>query len=531
MPKKVIQKWHVGLICLTGFTILLRLWRLSEFFHFTYDEEVFAFIGKRMWVNHHLPLIGGVTPMHVHVAPYFYWFSGFFLGLGRLNPLVWGYLGAGIAAVTLIFLYITGAHLFNRRVGLIAGIFYTFSFLQNILDRHYWGLSFDGLWGLLTLYSLHKIIKGNTKYTGLLAGVFFLALHTDLSTLVVYLLTGLVLVLLYLKPNWFRLGSEAKAVALKTGLIAGSAFILSLLPLIIFDIRHNLSNSRGILQYMAEVGSGRRGNISLGVSDSLLFLPRILVRTLYVFGDTDLAKQYSYCTQHQASKLQAVPTVMAILVTMILGFAIYQGIKKKRIAILLLFLLFGSTYAGIVIYGVIFRGDLFDHYVVTLLPPFYLILAFLLDRFRKYRLTLVSVIVLFVFCNTQLLTGASHRFGFKDKMTAVNWAISETGPSDFSLDVIGDCFKYAGYRYLFYLAGKEPVKSYVDANFTYLYDRPPSQTHPPFLVVITNPDTVETDEYKKEYAAYKNKLLKQAQFGNIEVLLVDNSHLDFVGKF
>ena len=80
MPKKVITGFTWSLILLVGLGVWLRLVRLRELFHFTYDEEIIAFVGKRMWINGHIPLIGGVTPQHVHLAPYFYWFSGLILG-------------------------------------------------------------------------------------------------------------------------------------------------------------------------------------------------------------------------------------------------------------------------------------------------------------------------------------------------------------------------------------------------------------------------------------------------------------------
>ncbi|MEK7166094.1 MAG: hypothetical protein AAB874_04795, partial [Patescibacteria group bacterium] len=452
-------------------------------------------------------------------------------GLFSFKPLGWGVVAVGIGVVTLISLYTAGVQLFNRRVGLISSIFYTFSFAQNIFDRHYWGLILDGLWGLLAIISLHQIIKGNLKYAWVLACIFFFAFHSDPSTLVVYILSGLVFVTIHVKPHLLVASHINKSNTLKVILLISCAFLLSLLPLIIFDIRHGFSNSRGIIQYIEELRNPRKGNIAAYPIDTFLFLPRVLARSLYVFGDSDFAKQYSYCANYQKGKLEAVPNVVTLMIMVILGFAFWKGFKKQRNSTILLFLLFASTYLGIVIYGIIFQGDLFDHYVVTILPPFYLLLAFLTDEYRGYKVPVVGVIIIFVALNTSLLIGAKHRYGYQDKINAVNWAIVETAKKDFSLDVIGDCFKYNGYRYLFWLEGKEPVKSYVDVNFTHLYDSAPTQTHPSLLVVITNPDETESDEYNKEYIAYRSKTIKRTTFGRIEVLIVDNSSLQFVGKF
>jgi len=510
--------WSI-IFCAIG----LRLFKLTALFHFTYDEEVFAFVGKRMFVNGHIPLIGGVTPMHVHVAPYFYWLSGFFLWLSHLNPVGWGIAAAVVSGFTMLFLYKTGEAWFGKQVAIISLLLYSSSFYQNIFDRHYWGLVFDGLVSILTLFSLYKIKLGYERYFYLLVVVIAFGVNADLSMLTL-LLTSII--------SWWYLRLQVSRKTLILGILL---FLISFSPLIIFDVRHNLANSRGILQYIAEVKSGRAHNIT-SILDTFLFMPRSLFRLIYVFGDTDLAKQYSYCSQHLTARLNAVPKAAAF---MVVGSFIYflWKIKKiredlKRTGSILITILFIVSVIGVLIYGFFFHGDLFDHYLAPLFPIFFLVIGFTLNSLFKKKQTLLWIVVAFIIClNAHELFLVKHSFGFGDKIAAVNWAIEKTGVKDFSLDVISSCFRYNGYRYLFYVYGKEPTKSYVDQNFTYLYDRPPAQTHPPYLVVITNPDFVETPTYYAEYARYKSRILTSQIFGRTEVLLIDNSKLEFVNKF
>src|SRR3989344_7603465 len=77
--------WPILLILILAF--LLRIYKLEELFYFTYDESVPAFVGQRLILWHHVPLIGGVTPFGFHLTPYFYWFLSIILWLGNLNPL------------------------------------------------------------------------------------------------------------------------------------------------------------------------------------------------------------------------------------------------------------------------------------------------------------------------------------------------------------------------------------------------------------------------------------------------------------
>lgn len=518
----------VALLSIIGLT--LRVWRLEELFHFTYDEEVFAFVGKRMWVNGHIPLIGGVTPMHFHLGPYFYWFSGLVLGLFQLNPLGWGYVAGLISMITGLLLFYTGSKMYSNRIGLLAFFLSTFSFSQNVFDRHYWGLSFNGLWSLLTVLSLYQLLKGKRRYSWVLAIVVFFAFHFDPSTLVLYLVIGLILLIHVLKP---QIMSFPKSINYsKVILILGGVFFISLIPLIVFDVRHDFANSKGFGLYFEELNSKKTSSEKSQFSDTLLFIPRVLSRAIVITAPTELSTQYSYCTQYAQGKLKDVPITLTLVTTaLFISGALIGWSNRNRQATLLLLLAFATAGLGIVIYGVVFKGQLYDHYITTLLPPFYLLVAIVVDRFNMKKWFVIIALTLFAIINITSLYNARHQFGFSDKMRAVHWAIDITGDKPFSLDVIGECFRYNGYRYLFYLAGKEPVKSYVDANFTHLFDQPPSLEHPELLVVIVNKDQHELDEFQKEYEHFKRKQITSTFFNEIEVLLVDNSGDEFRGKY
>ncbi len=522
--QKKLNNWilpFIFLLIIAVLTFVVRTIRLEELYHFTYDEEVFAFVGKRMFINHHIPLIGGVTPMHFHVAPYFYWLSAVVLFISKLNPVGWGIAAAVLSVVTVGVLFFVSRKLFNTKTAALTVGLYCLSFYQNIYDRHYWGLSFDGLISILTIYFLYKMVMGGKNYVFVLALIIAFGFHTDLSTLNLFLLSLFVIV-----------GMKVR-LAKKQIFFASALFGITFSPLILFDIRHDFSNSRGIIQYFNEISSSRKGVINQSAVDSVLFVPRSLVRSLYVFGNTDLARQYSYCPVHALGRLQDVPNLFALLVTAIIAYFFFIHRRSyTQIQMKLIIALFALTYMGLSIYGVILKGDLFDHYLGTLYPIFYLIVSsVLINFFQKKQIIIVLLVTVYTVFNLQLLSKVQNRFGYSLKQEAVRWVIAETGAEPFSLDVISSCFRYNGYRYLFYLYGKEPAKSYVDANFTYLYDIPPVEKHPKTLVVITNPDYTETKEYFYEYEKYVRKLVKKKNFGNIEILIIDNSNLDFVGKF
>ena len=503
--------------------VVLRLIKLEQLFHFTYDEEIFAFVGKRMFINGHLPLIGGVTPMHVHVAPYFYWLSGILLFISQLNPIGWGIIAALLSGITMIVLFKLAKSFFNKKIALITVFLYSFSFYQNIFDRHYWGLVFDGLVSLISIYCLFQIINHKQKYFYYLVLALGFGIHTDLSTLTLLILSAAVL--------WFFRPAISRPVFVKGSLI----FLLSFLPLLVFDLKHDFVNSKGILQYIQEIRQSKLNMMPYTLTDVLLFVPRSLTRLLYVFGNTDLSRQYSYCPDHALGRLTDVPFIATIFVlSTILYFFISSNIDNKNAAIgkKLLLMLFVITSLCIIVYGLVIKGDLFDHYLATVFPVFFLVIAGVLYKILNEKPILITILLLvFSLTNVYQLVKVQHRFGYQNKIKAVRWAISTTGSDSFSLDVLGSCFRYNGYRYLFYAFGKEPDKSYVDANFTHLYDKPPSYQHPKYLIVITNADFAEKEAYFAELNHLKSRLIVSTKFNHTEVLLIDNQNLDFVGKF
>ncbi|KKP59938.1 MAG: hypothetical protein UR52_C0001G0018 [Candidatus Gottesmanbacteria bacterium GW2011_GWA1_34_13] len=514
MQKNIIRLLP-GVIIIIG--IILRLWRLPEVFHFTYDEEVFAFIGKRMFVNGHIPLIGGVTPMHVHLAPYFYWLSGIFLWFSKLNPLGWGYAAVLISCITMILLFVTTQKIYGRTVAIIALFIYCISFYQNVFDRHYWGLVFDGLISVGVMFSIFNIINLKTKYVYLLSLLLAFGINTDPSMIVLILLS--IISLFYFKPK----------INFKIYLIALFIFLFSFLPLVIFDLRHNFSNIGGLKLYIEDIQATKNRTDQFSPIQSILFIPQALGRTLYTFGDQDLAKQYSYCQNHLIERLNNVPIpiVIIVLVSLVIFFIDKSTNSKERIGNILIKILFMSVILGILIYGIGFGGILYDHYLATLFPIYYIMVAYLLKKYLiKIPILFILLLSMFAILNINSSLNIKHSYGFTDKTSAVKWAIEKTGNNEFSLDVLSSCFRYNGYRYLFLLGGKEPVKSYVDANFTYLFDKPPAFEHPKYLILITNPDFVETKQYDDKLKIYQDHIIEKTKFGKIEVMYINNVGLE-----
>lgn len=502
------KNWPI--IVLLLFSFFLRIYKLEDLFYFTYDESIPAFVGRRLILWNHIPLIGGATPLGFHLGPYFYWLYSLILFFGKLNPISWGLAAAAISTLTAFLTFKLARDFTNKKIAFAAAAFWAFSFLANVYDRHLWALFWGPITSLLVLYCLLKIIGGGKNYILLLAITLGLSIHADPSNFVFFILTAIVFVIYKVKPS-------------KNVLLAIALILLSFSPLIVFDLRHDFSNTKPFFNFVKS-GSNQPGfSQDKFISSSLLF-PRTFSRVIYTFGDNEIAKQYSYCKQYVQEKYRAIPKISIFISILVLISFVWWSFKKNKLVIWkLISLLFLIYLFSIELYGAIFKADVFEHYIAGLFPSFILILSLIISLFpRKLFLIILAV---FVFFNLYKLTQAQNSHGLKNKRDAIEYSMQQLGGEPFSLESHSTCWYYSGYRYLFAVFGREPSKSYVDPNFSYLYgDTAVNEKHPTTIVaMVIHDEKYETENFYKRYALLKSHERKSGIFGHIEVIILNNN--------
>lgn len=507
MNNIIKTRWPIIFIVIIG--IGLRLISLESLFYFTYDEEIPAFVGKSLYDSLKFPLIGGVTPFGVHLPPYFYWLLATLISINNLNPLIWGVASAILSSVTIILIYIVGKDFFNKKTGYFAAIIWSFSYIANVYDRHLWALYWGPMLALATLYSLKRIQSGYKKSTLLLAAVFVWSVSTDPSNLIFIFLSIAVFIIYKIKIT-------------KTEILAIVIVTLSLFPLVFFDLRHNFTNTKPLLQYLQADKSASRF-VNQNFMDRTFIFSNSFVRLIYPFGDQEISKQYSYCKSYIEEKYSEIPYILKIIALFALtGFTIF-GFKSKNKGRFLMSSVVIFYFIGIQAYGSIVNGDIFEHYLTGLFPIFVLFIAYALSRFSNKAALIV--LTLFMILNMGKLFTMVNSHGLTNKKAAIEYVGNQSGTEEFSLESLSTCWRYSGYRYLFAVYGQEPIKSYVDPNLGHLYGTTPiSATHPGKVVVFVTHDFLpETKDFYKTYALYKSHEIESAIFGNIEVIIMDNT--------
>lgn len=504
--KRVLKFWPI--ILLLVFTFLLRIYKIEELFYFSFDEEVPAFVGRKLIEFGDISFLGGVTPFGFHLGPYFYWFLAALLFIGKLNPIIWGYAGAVVAVMTTLMIFFVAKEFFGKKAGFLAACLWTFSYLANIYDRHFWALYWGPLITLVTLYCLFQIVKGKEKYVYLLGLTLAVSLHIDPSNLVFILFSVLV---------WFFYKLPFK----KSTIISLSIIFISFAPLVLFDIRHNFANTKPALEYFQK-GRDHPANNPQGFFKNSMFFSKVFSRLIYPFTDNEIAKNYSYCQKYVNEKFVSIPFIFVAGASIFLLAFVITSFKKTTGYRLIAFLII-IYFAGIQFFGTVFKSDIFEHYITGLFPIFLIIFAIYVIKLPK-KLWIV-ILAIFVSANLYKVLSAQNSLGLKYKRQAIEYVAQIVGDKPFSLDSHSACWKYGGYRYLFTVFGNEPVKSYVDPNLSHLYGSTPvSIDHPQIVVSFVIHDLdYETESFYRRYAWLKTHELKSNIFGNIEVIVMDNS--------
>lgn len=242
-----ISKTHIilGLTLVLG--AFLRLYNLSELMTFIGDQGWFYLSARDMLLAGKIPLVGiASSHLWLHQGPLWTYVLAVVLWFFNFNPLGPGYLAVLIDTVVILLIYSIGLTLFSNKTGIIASFLYATSPLMIVLARMPYHTSFIPLLTLLFIYSIFKWVNGKVGYFPL--AIFFLAVLYNLelaTTVLSFMLATILFFGLYRRRPWVNNLLTKKNIFLSLLL-----FIIPMLPVIIYDISHNFSQTGKFLLWI-----------------------------------------------------------------------------------------------------------------------------------------------------------------------------------------------------------------------------------------------------------------------------------------
>lgn len=399
------------IIWLTAIGAFLRLYRLEASLQFLGDQGRDALILRNMLVNYDLPFIGPVTSVgSFFLGPLYYYFMAPFLLLANFNPAGPAIATAFIGIITLPVLYWVAKQIYSRRVGLWSAALYALAFIPISETRSAWNPNPMPLAALGIIYGFY-LANYKNQPKGLLLAAASLGIALQLHYMIVFL-APFILWQLFLARRHVRELISAAAI-----------FLLLNLPLLLFEIKNNWINVRGLMEFL--------GKHQYGSLDWWQVIKNTIGRSEQAIG-------------------------------MVLGFGRDFSVLRTwvtRIFLLLLLAFFKQVrFLGIyllttIVMLAVYQENIYPHYLGFLFPVVFILLAAILNRLPKFLLP--AFMLLFLVYNlpriNTLLRQNGNLNSVKTTTLFIKNDIDQFGYQNYNLVLLDGTRDYPAHSFRYFL--------------------------------------------------------------------------------
>lgn len=428
------KKWPKLLAFLLIFlSLFAKFWNFESWYGFDYDQEINALIAKRILYDGKHTLIGPETSTGgMFVGSYYNYIIAFFYWIGNYNPMSTIWLNILISLGTLVFLFKILSEYVSFKAGAIGIVIYGFSAMLSIYDRVSWNPTPIPLVSAITIYTFLKIyVEKKYNYFLVISFMtgFMFHLHFTAFLFVTFVLLATTPKIKYLFHNFY--------------ILCGSLilFTLNLLPLIIFDFRHEGQNIQHFLDFVL---TNKQNNIALFAK---LSRPWEVTITFFraIFHNTP-------------NKILDLMSFILLLSSLMIA------IFRKDVLLRLLFLQIGVA----IIFLSFYSGPIPSQYMLYVFPG-YVIIVSKLFLFFKYLKTpfrsmiMIGLILYFFVVNSLLFPSNNNGLSLSSKLDTAKFVADKLNKDNLRLEFITDLGLNTGFNYLFWYVDKE-LSASLDTN-------------------------------------------------------------------
>ncbi|MFA6518424.1 MAG: glycosyltransferase family 39 protein [Candidatus Shapirobacteria bacterium] len=231
-----MKKGFYWLILLLLVGLFFRVYNFEKSFSFAHDQDLYSWIAKDLLINGHQRLVGQITSVDgVFIGSAYYYLMALFYRIFDMNPL------SAIIPLTLIGLfniwsiyYIFTKH-FGKKAGVVGGLIWAMSFGIAHFER--WSVPTEPTftWAIWFLATILELLRGNYKFLAIYA---FLVAYIWQLHIALLPITPLPLIAWIISKN---------RGTLKNVLGAGLILLVFISPLLMFEVRHNFSQTKSII--------------------------------------------------------------------------------------------------------------------------------------------------------------------------------------------------------------------------------------------------------------------------------------------
>lgn len=414
----------LGLII--AIALFFRTYQMIAQADFGHDADLYSWIVKDIVVNKHLRLVGQETSAPgVFIGPFFYYSLVPFFLLSNMDPVAAHIPITIFGILTVISYYIVFSKLFNNKVGLIASLLYAVLISMAVwFDRRLAPSTPTNLWTIWYFYTIIMLARGKLKVLPLLGILIGLIWHIHIALLPALSAVPAALLLAKKLPN--------RSQILKFSI----ALLITSLPLILFELRHDFQQTTGLLQNFTTEREGAKGFYKFQTVvemvtkniNSLFFAPESFPLTNnFLFPLAILASAFLLIKKRLLAIYEAVP-----LLTWAFGVVLFFSVSSSPI----------SEYY-------------FYSIEIIFLAIAGLLLFYLLKSSKPGKILVVALLTFITVKNAFfLITQDTYHKGYVEKKAVVDYIINDAKVKNFpcfSLNYITSPGENVGFRYFFYL--------------------------------------------------------------------------------
>ena len=420
------------MILIVSLALFLRLFRIASYMTFLGDEGRDALVWLRMVREGKLVLAGPATSIgYMYLGPlYYYLMVPFFFVLGTVGPSIGV---AFFAGATIFLLWYVGKEWFSGKVGLVAALLYAISPVTIILSHSSWNPNVMPLFALLAIWGIWQFWQKGKYYWLALEGVFlsFAIQSHYLGLLLVPIVSLFWIILLF---NLMKSKNKRLKEFLVYSVLCALCFVLlTVLPLVWFDLRHNFLNYKAFSIFFTY----RQSTVNLKVYKAIPNLWPLwqMMVTRLVAGKNALAGFWS-----------AIGIAVLLL----------RPAKKKAYLLVLAWVFIGLLGMGL------YKQHIYDHYFGFLFPVVFLLTGIAWERLwlmakpgKILALGGLAMMIYLAFEACPLKEGPN--FQMQHTATVSQKIIEEAHGQPFNIGLIAKQNYDAGYRYFLEKTGYKPV--------------------------------------------------------------------------
>lgn len=510
----MINKNQIILVLIVIFALLLRLPQiLTDQIPFTFDVGRDMIWAQNLILFKDFFLIGPWTALSGIFFGPLWWYL---LSVGYIftggNPQTGALIDCSLNIIALILAYYMGAKLKSKRFGLIIAFLIAISPLIINISTAAFNPYPLALTTLLLIWSLYQFLLKKYNYlilSSLLIGISF---HWEPATAIFLILVLFICVLFNIKV----------LRKIKVCLLSIFAFILPFVPQIIFELRHNFSQTRAFIGFIDGSNKSLKGEMPL--------MARI--------GDR-FAKYFDLYRGSVASLDNGLLVATLLVVSLILLCFIYSKSKKAFKKFILVNIL--VIFIPLLAYIFLFKPELKTWYLCGFSIPAIILTAIVINwLWEKSWAIGFALIIFFVLINVNFISLKNALFNNARPFTGpeilsvqkevIDWIYDDARGKSFSVFVYTPPIYDYHYQYLFWWYGKKQ-HNYWPQEYSYLpgkTDYMPSkekylaiqhkeqpQKESEFVYLIIEPDEMQerVDGWKGHFAS--QELIKSYNINDV----------------